>query len=1167
MQYNHIEIEKKWQQFWEENQIFKANNSSDKPKYYVLDMFPYPSGAGLHVGHPLGYIASDIYARYKRHKGFNVLHPQGYDSFGLPAEQYAIQTGQHPAKTTEENIKTYRRQLDRVGFSFDWSREVRTSNPEYYKWTQWIFIQLFNSWYNKDADKAEDISTLEKIFKKEGNATVNAVCDDAIKTFSADEWKAFSKAAQEEILLQYRLTYLSDTEVNWCPALGTVLANDEIVNGVSERGSHPVVRKKMTQWSMRISAYAQRLLDGLETIDWPQPLKDSQTNWIGKSVGAMVTFDVLSPTLSEGKGERPGYMTGGNNSYLLLEKAKEMRANPTPAEAVLWKQLKGKKTKLKFRQQHLINDFIVDFVCLTRKLIVEVDGKIHDYQLEKDEARTLELEQKSGFKVIRFKNEEVIGDIDAVLSKIDIELNNQFYALQKLEKEVNNNQKQANATVSLSSGKGVRDRIDVFTTRPDTIFGVSFMTLAPEHELVSRIVTDEQKDEVNAYIEATAKRSERDRMADVKTISGAFTGAYAIHPFSGEKIQIWIGDYVLANYGTGAVMAVPCGDQRDYDFAKHFDIAIPNIFENVDISEAAHTDKDGTVIANSDFLSGLKYKKALKLAIYELEKIGAGYGKTNYRLRDAVFSRQRYWGEPFPVYYKDGMPQMIDEKHLPIVLPEVEKYLPTEDGKPPLGNATEWAWDSRGKKVVSNEKLKNKTVYPLELNTMPGWAGSSYYFNRYMDPHNENEISSKENLDYWQNIDLYIGGSEHATGHLLYARFWQKFLFDKGIVPVDEFAKKLINQGMILGTSAFVYRVSITTQGGQLIKEGETPKARKSFFYPNLYVSSDLIDSLEDSVIDLNTSDLSKKQREISTEILNKGRQIFSNIENKDEFGLLGNTIIFDKIHTDVSFVNASDELDTEAFQNWREDFKDAEFITEEDGTFKVSREVEKMSKSKYNVVNPDAICEEYGADSLRLFEMFLGPLEQAKPWKTSGISGVSSFLKKLWKLYFNGETFEVSDAEPTKDELKTLHKTIKKVEEDIENFSFNTSVSTFMIAVNELTALKCNKRAILEPLAILVSPYAPHIAEELWSLLGHKESISTADFPIFEPSHLVESSKTYPVSFNGKMRFTLDLSLDLSKDEIEKIVMAHEKTQAQLAGREPKKVIIVPGKIINIVG
>ena len=938
MQYNFKEIEDKWQDYWAKNETFKANNASDKPKYYVLDMFPYPSGAGLHVGHPLGYIASDIYARYKRHKGFNVLHPQGYDSFGLPAEQYAIQTGQHPAKTTEENIKTYRRQLDQIGFSFDWSREVRTSNPAYYKWTQWIFIQLFNSWYNLDSDKAEDISTLISIFEKEGNISVNASCDDEIQEFTSVQWEAFSKKEQEEIVLQYRLTFLSDTEVNWCPELGTVLANDEIVNGVSERGGFPVVRKKMTQWSMRISAYAQRLLDGLKSIDWPQPLKDSQTNWIGRSQGAMVSFKIDS----------------------------------------------------------------------------------HD------------------------------------------------------------------------------EIIDVFTTRPDTIFGVSFMTLAPEHDLVSKITTETQKNAVQNYIKATAKRSERERMADVKTISGVFTGAYAIHPFSGEKVQIWIGDYVLAGYGTGAVMAVPCGDQRDYDFAKHFKIPIPNIFEGVDISEQAHTDKEGTIIANSNFLSGLSYKKALKLSIYELEKQEIGRGKINYRLRDAVFSRQRYWGEPFPVYYVDGMPQMIDEIHLPIVLPEVEKYLPTEDGQPPLGNADTWAWDSVNNKVVSNGEINNTSVWPLELNTMPGWAGSSYYFNRYMDPHNETEFASKESLNYWKEVDLYIGGSEHATGHLLYARFWQKFMFDRGLVPEDEFAKKLINQGMILGTSAFIFREDGT----------------------NRFYSKGLLE------------------------------------------GKIGQLI-----HVDVSLVNTSDELDIEAFKSWREDFKDAKFVYEDNGIFKVSREVEKMSKSKYNVVNPDNICVEYGADSLRLFEMFLGPLEQAKPWKTSGISGVHSFLKKLWKLFYNGEELSISDSVATAEELKTLHKTIKKVEEDIENFSFNTSVSTFMIAVNELITQKCNKRAILEPLLILISPYAPHIAEELWEKLGNTESISTAPFPIFEPQYLIESSKNYPVSFNGKMRFTMELPLDMTKDNIEKVVLAHQKTQAQLAGRVPKKIIIVPGKIINIVG
>ena len=1119
MQYNHQEIEENWQKFWADNQTFKAENNSEKPKYYVLDMFPYPSGAGLHVGHPLGYIASDIYARYKRHKGFNVLHPQGYDSFGLPAEQYAIQTGQHPAKTTEANIATYRKQLDKIGFSFDWSREVRTSNPEYYKWTQWIFTQLFNSWYNKDTDKAEDISTLEKTFKKEGNLKINAVCDEDITIFSADEWKALSTKEQEEILLQYRLTFLSDTEVNWCPALGTVLANDEIVNGVSERGSHPVVRKKMTQWSMRISAYAQRLLDGLEKIDWPQPLKDSQTNWIGRSQGAMVSFDVANgseKTSSEVK-----------LSYKELEALKELRQNLSKAETTLWNELKNKKGASKFRKKYTIGTFLVDYVCIAKNIIVEFSGK-------EDEAARTTYFTNEGFNVVRFTNEEVLENVLKVVATINTAI--QFP--KKIDKTENKN----NVT---SSAVEKSYKIDVFTTRPDTIYGVSFMTLAPEHELVSKITTDDQKEAVKAYITATAKRSERDRMADVKTISGAFTGAFAIHPFSGEKVQIWIGDYVLANYGTGAVMAVPCGDQRDYDFAKHFDIPIPNIFENVDISKEAHTGKDGTKIANSDFLSGLKYKKALKLAIFEMEKRGFGYGKINYRLRDAVFSRQRYWGEPFPVYYKDGMPQMIAAEHLPIVLPEVEKYLPTEDGKPPLGNATEWAWDSRGKKVVSNDKLKNKTVYPLELNTMPGWAGSSWYFNRYMDATNSEEFASKESLNYWKEVDLYIGGSEHATGHLLYARFWQKFLFDKGIVPVDEFAKKLINQGMILGTSAFVYRATAFVKNGCAIDKSNDDVIEK---IPTIFVSKNLF-----------TSD-----DEFETVV--KNYLLDNKLLNPNFADLV--MIVKNSIHADVSLVNSSDELDVNAFKNHalNADYKKADFILE-DGVYKVGREVEKMSKSKYNVVNPDDIVAQYGADALRLFEMFLGPLEQAKPWKTSGISGVSSFLKKLWKLYFIDEKFKVSTEKATKDELKVLHKTIKKVEEDIENFSFNTSVSTFMIAVNDLTALKCNKKEILEPLLVLLSPYAPHIAEELWNKLGNKKSISTANFPVFDAKHLVESAKNYPISFNGKMRFTLELPLDLSKEEIEKTVLEHEKTIAQLEGRTPKKVIIVPGKIVNIVG
>lgn len=941
--YHFRDIEAKWQNYWAKHKTFKAKQpqelKEDKKPFYVLDMFPYPSGAGLHVGHPLGYIASDIYSRYKRHEGYNVLHPQGYDSFGLPAEQYAIQTGQHPAKTTQDNIKRYREQLDRVGFSFDWDREVRTSNPEYYKWTQWIFIQLFESYYDFEDNKAKSIGELIHIFEEQGNANLNIACDDDIEEFSAEEWKSFSSNEKEKLLLKYRITYLAETEVNWCPALGTVLANDEIVNGVSERGGHPVVRKKMKQWSMRISAYAERLLQGLESLDWSDSIKEAQRNWIGKSVGASVEFKVQN----------------------------------------------------------------------------------HEYGIE------------------------------------------------------------------------------VFTTRPDTIFGVSFMTLAPEHELVKKITTEEQQEAVEDYIAETAKRSERDRLADVKTISGVFTGAYAEHPFTKEPIQIWIGDYVLAGYGTGAVMAVPCGDQRDYDFAKHFNIPIPNIFKDIDISEQAYAEKEGAVIANSDFLDDLPIKKAIKRAIHEIEKQGYGKSKTNYRLRDAVFSRQRYWGEPFPVYYVDGLPKMIDIEHLPLKLPEVEKYLPTESGEPPLGRADVWAWDTNSNTVVPNVKIDHKTIFPLELNTMPGWAGSSWYMFRYMEVDERDEVyASKEALDYWKNVSLYVGGSEHATGHLLYSRFWTKFLKDRGFLKVDEPFQKMINQGMILGESAFV-------------KRG-----------------------------------------------LKSGKLYSVNFETKEEC---------QKIHADVNLVNTSNELDIEGFKKFRPEFKDAEIITNDDGKFLVSREVEKMSKSKYNVVNPDDVCDEYGADALRLFEMFLGPIDQAKPWNTAGLSGVYGFLKKFWNLYHAGDDFKVSEDTPGKEALKALHQTIKKVNEDIEAFSFNTSVSAFMICVNDLQKMKCNHRAILEPLCILLSPFAPHICEEIWQKLGHDDTIEYEAYPKHEEKYLIEDTKTYPISFNGKMRFTMDLSLDLSKDEIEEIVMSDERTNKQLKGRVPKKVIVVPGKIVNIVG
>ncbi|ATA68334.1 leucine--tRNA ligase [Capnocytophaga cynodegmi] len=1010
MNYNHKDIEAKWQKYWSENQTFKTENYSEKPKFYVLDMFPYPSGAGLHVGHPLGYIASDIFARYKRHKGFNVLHPQGYDSFGLPAEQYAIQTGQHPEKTTRENIARYREQLDKIGFSFDWSREVRTSNADYYKWTQWIFIQLFHSWYNNTTNKAEDIQTLVQHFEKFGTENLNAAQTEELH-FTAEQWKNYSEEEKQNILLNYRLAFRAETTVNWCPALGTVLANDEVVNGVSERGGYPVFQKKMTQWSMRITAYSERLLQGLETVDWSESVKESQRNWIGKSKGALIKFKVLS--------------------------------------------------------------------------------------------------SKS----------------------------------QDLEPETSN-----------------VEHITVFTTRPDTIFGVTYLTLAPEHELVLQITTEAQKQAVLDYIEATSKRSERDRMADTKTISGVFTGAYAVCPATGYYLPIWIGDYVLAGYGTGAVMAVPAGDERDYAFAKHFAGAegmpeIINIFDK-DISENAFTEKGGFKLQNSDFLNGMDYEEATEKILEELEKTGVGKAKINYRQRDAIFSRQRYWGEPVPVYYKNGMPYTLPLSALPLELPEVEKYLPTEDGDPPLGNAKEYAWNEAEEKIVSTDLIDNQTVFPLELSTMPGWAGSSWYWLRYMDAHNEKEFASQDSLNYWQNVDLYIGGSEHATGHLLYSRFWNKFLKDRGFIQAEEPFQKMINQGMILGTSAFAnillpYPSADEDKLKEFIKD----------YSANIYISKKISDFIKGrvSVKNIDNSYLKGEIVKIYRQFIDDiGEENFY-IEKVENF-----------FHINVSAVNLDDSIDFEKLKKV-EDFVryinfEKNMITEEDGNFITSREVEKMSKSKYNVVNPDDICEQYGADTLRLYEMFLGPLEQAKPWNTAGITGVSGFLKKFYNLYFDGDVVSISDEEPTKEEYKILHTLIKKVEYDIENFSFNTSVSAFMIAVNELQKIKCNKRAILEPMAVLISPYAPHIAEELWEVLGHNESISRVPFPTFEEKYLVESTKEYPVSFNGKVRFKIELPLDMPNEEVEKIILADERTQAQLGGSPPKKIIVVKGKIVNVV-
>ncbi len=920
MEYNHKEIEAKWQKFWKENNTYAVTENPEKEKCYVLDMFPYPSGAGLHVGHPLGYIASDIFARYKRLKGLNVLHPMGYDSFGLPAEQYAIQTGQHPARTTDQNILRYREQLDRLGFSYDWNREVRTSDPSYYKWTQWIFKQLFNSWYNKDNDRAEDINLLIKIFKDFGNTTVNAASDQ-IEKFTAADWNNWNLKEQQSMLLNYRLAFLADSWVNWCPELGTVLANDEIKDGVSERGGFPVVKKLMRQWSLRITAYADRLLKGLDSVDFSDSLKEQQKNWIGKSQGASLEFQVEN----------------------------------------------------------------------------------HDLKIE------------------------------------------------------------------------------VFTTRPDTVFGVSFVVLAPELSIIPEITTKEYEKAVVAYKNSTASKSERERQAEINNITGQFTGAHAIHPFSGEKIEIWIGDYVLASYGTGSVMAVPAGDQRDWEFARHFNISIPHIFEDKDLSGGAYTEKDGTLI-NSGFLNGLTFKEANSKAIEAIEAKGIGRGKTNFRLRDAVFSRQRYWGEPFPVYYEEEIPHLIPEDQV-VTLPPIDKYLPTSKGEPPLARAKKEDWN-----VFQGERM--------ELNTMPGWAGSSWYFLRYMDPHNENAFASKEKLDYWNQVDLYVGGAEHAVGHLLYSRFWTKFLADIGHLSFDEPFKKLINQGMIQGRSSFVYRIKDTNQ----------------------FVSFG-------------------KRKEYQTT----------------------------RIHADIKYVDKN-VLDIEAFKSWRPEFENATFILEDDGTYICGQDVEKMSKSKFNVQTPDDLCEEYGADALRMYEMFLGPLTDSKPWSTKGINGVSGFLKKFWRLFHDSNGINLSNEEPNADELKILHRTIKKVAGDIERFSFNTAVSTFMIAINELSAIKCNKKAILKDLTIILSPYAPHIAEEFWEILGMTDSVTNQNFPEVIENYLIEDAFSYPVSFNGKMRFKIDLPISLTPEEVKEKVLAHDKTPGYLNGQEPKKIIVVPKRIVNIV-
>lgn len=933
MDYNFSEIEKKWQAYWAKHNTYKVVEDKSKPKYYVLDMFPYPSGAGLHVGHPLGYIASDIYSRFKRLKGFNVLHPMGYDAFGLPAEQYAIQTGQHPDITTKQNIARYREQLDKIGFSYDWSREIRTCDPAYYRWTQWAFIQMFNSYCCYDEQQARPIAELISVFEQQGTKGMNIACSEELH-FTAEEWKAMSEAEKQRTLLNYRIAYKGETMVNWCPALGTVLANDEVIDGLSERGGHPVEQKMMSQWCLRVSAYAQRLLDGLDTIDWTESLKETQRNWIGRSEGAEMVF------------------------------------------------------------------------------------KVKDSDVE----------------------------------------------------------------------------LEIFTTRADTIFGVTFMVLAPESEYVSALVKPEQQKEVDVYLDRVKRRTERERIAD-RSVTGVFTGSYAVNPMSSEVIPIWISDYVLAGYGTGAIMAVPAHDSRDYAFAKHFNLPIIPLIEGCDVSEESFDAKEGIMI-NSGFLNGLSVPEAIAKAKQHIQDSKLGRVKVNYRLRDAIFSRQRYWGEPFPVYYKDGMPYMIDVADLPVVLPEVDKFLPTETGEPPLGRATKWAWDEKNRKLVDTSAIDNKTIFPLELCTMPGFAGSSAYYLHYMSPNSTEPIVTKDADSYWQDVDLYLGGTEHATGHLIYSRFWNKFLFDVGVSCKDEPFKKLINQGMIQGRSSYVYRIQGT----------------------NKFVSKGLISQYETT-----------------------------------------------ELHVDVNIVE-NDILDTDAFRKWRPEFATAEFVLE-DAKYHCGYGVEKMSKSYHNVVNPDLIVDRYGADTLRMYEMFLGPLELSKPWDTKGIDGVHRFLRKYWRLFHNeANEAAISNEKPNDKELKTLHKTIKKVQHDIENFSFNTAVSAFMICVNELTDLKCSKREILEPLTVLLSPFAPHICEELWQLLGHNESVTGQDYPVCNESYLVEDSFEYPVSFNGKMRFKKLLPLSLSPAEVEKEVLTDEASEKWLEGKTPKKIIVVPGKIVNIV-
>jgi leucyl-tRNA synthetase len=1127
MEYKFREIEKKWQQHWKETNAYKVSNESTKPKFYVLDMFPYPSGAGLHVGHPLGYIASDIYSRFKRLKGYNVLHPMGYDAFGLPAEQYAIEHGIHPAISTENNIQNFRKQLDNIGFCYDWDREVRTCDPSYYKWTQWIFLQLFNSFYNKRTNKAEPISNLIAAFEAEGSSAV--ICNPSTVNFTADEWKSFDEAAKQNILMNHRLAYCGYGEVNWCEALGTVLANDEVVNGVSERGGHPVVKKKLRQWYLRITEYADRLLEGLERIEFSDAMKEMQTNWIGKSSGAEIDFKIkppLTPPEGENKTAPEQFrQTARNSTYgLLKELSKEQKTNPTEEEIILWQRLRANQTGHHIRRQHIIDQYIVDFVSIDKMVTIEVDGGYHtnDEQRKYDEARTSFLNEL-GYEELRFTNEEVKHNIEKVVEIITEKLNSKPSVRQ----------------VSPSGGDLEGASLRVYTTRPDTIFGVDFMVVAPELDIVEEMKSAEQIAAVDEYLAYVKSRSERERMAE-KKISGVFTGAYAINPFDGREIPIWISEYVLAGYGTGAIMAVPCGDERDHKFAQHFNIPITNIIGKHYNGEEANPTKDA-VLENSGFLNGVQMRDAIEIVINKLEEQGIGIRKVNYKMRDAAFSRQRYWGEPFPIQWKNGTAYPMSETELPLLLPEVDSYSPGPEGEGPLANIPEW---------VEKE---------LETNTMPGYAGSSWYFLRYIDPHNDNAFCDRKVSDYWGQVDLYIGGTEHAVGHLLYSRMWTKALYDLGFIGHDEPYKKLVNQGMITGFSYFINVVVVYEQPfeGDVLNKTDKPIVRKRT--GKLLYASTSLNALNSALLPiLQNNGMTYFDPEVVMPLRLKNIQDYIEYNNLGGYRLSKKNL--EKYLDSVGEEFAGFKLEDVVFDNYIKETSGEEVLV-------VDVQVEKMSKSKFNTVNPDDLVFKYGADTFRMYEMFLGPVEISKPWDTKGIEGVHRFLKKLWRLFYDDVKGKLWNEEKATDaELKVLHKTIKKIEEDTERFSFNTGVSTFMICVNELSDLKCHKKEILEQLLILLTPYAPHVSEELWSALGNSGSVLDASFPKFEAKYVTESTKDYPVAINGKTRTELTLDLNITQQEVEQIVLSNEVVQKWLEGKQPKKIIYVKNKMINVV-